>query len=97
MYAAIATAFATRAAGTNDLCAAFDALFIDCLLEWEDIAAGRMEEEEITKRWGRMMTLRLTADRKALPHGLPRNQRLLKLAIEDARTDFQNTYPTEET
>ena len=42
------------------------------------------------------MTLRLTADRKALPHGLPRKPRLLKLATEDARAYFQNIYPTEE-
>ncbi len=91
-----AVPYAARFAGTNDLCAAFDALFIDALLEWEEIAAGRMDEEKITKRWGRLMTLRLAADRKALPHGLPRRPGLLKLATEDASAYFESTYLTEE-
>ena len=76
--------YSARFAGTNDLCAAFDALFIETLLEWEDIAAGRIDEEKITKRWGRLMTLRLAADRKALPHGLPRKAKLERLAKQDA-------------
>ncbi len=48
-----------------------------------------MEEDRITKRWGRLMTLRLAADRKALPHGLPRKQKLEKLAAADANAYFQ--------
>ena len=91
-----AVPYVARFSGTNDLCAAFDALFIDALLEWEEIAAGRMEEDRITKRWGRLMTLRLAADRKALPHGLPRRDRLIRLATEDAMAYFQTSYLTEE-
>jgi len=71
------------------------ALFIEALLEWEEIAAGRMEEEEITKRWGRLMTLRLAAYRKALPHGLPRRPKLEKLAAADARAYCRSLYPEE--
>jgi hypothetical protein len=89
--------YSARAAGTNDLCAAFDALFIEALLEWEEIAAGRMDEERIIKRWGRLMNVRLAADRKALPHGLPRRASLMRLATEDAKAYFQATSITEET
>ena len=91
-----AVPYAARFAGTNDLCAAFDALFIDALLEWEEIAAGRMDEEKITRRWGRLMSLRLAADRKALPHGLPRRDRLMRLATEEATAYFQIIDMTEE-
>jgi hypothetical protein len=75
------------------LCASFDALFIEALLEWEDIAAGKIHAAEITKRWGRLMTLRLAADRKALPHGLPPRAKLMKLASEDAQLYMRTIYP----
>jgi len=90
-----AVPYAARFTGTNDLCAALDALFIEALLEWEEIAAGRIKEETITKRWGRLMTLRLAADRKALPHGLPRRRKLERLAAEDANAYFKSLYPEE--
>ena len=81
--------------GTNALCSALDALFIDCQMEWEDIFAGRLDEVEITRRRHKMMTLRLNADQKNLPNALPRRERLLKLAESDAEACFNNTFPDE--
>jgi hypothetical protein len=87
--------YAARFSGTNDLCASFDALFIEALLEWENIAARRIEADEITKGWGRLMTLRMEADRKALPQGLPPRAALMKPATADAQAYFKTMYPTE--
>ena len=54
------------------------ALFIDALIAWEDIAAAQLDEDKIRKRWGRLMSVRLAADRRHLPHGLPRRPEAAK-------------------
>ncbi len=87
--------FAARFRGTNALCSALDALFIDCQMEWEDIFAGRLDEVEITRRRHKLMTLRLNADQKNLPNALPRRERLLRLAESDAEAYFSSTFPNE--
>jgi hypothetical protein len=48
------------------------------MLEWESIAAAEWDEEKIRKRWARLAELRRVADKKALPHGLPRRPKLEK-------------------
>jgi hypothetical protein len=83
--------FAARFRGTNALCSTFDALFIDCQMEWEDIFAGRLDEGEITKRRHKLMKLRHDADVKNLPNGLPVRKVLLKLAEANAAAYFKNT------
>jgi hypothetical protein len=80
---------------TNALCSTFDALFIDCQMEWEDIFAGRLDEAEISKRRHKMMKLRHDADVKNLPNGLPARKSLLRLAEADAAAYFRNTFATE--
>jgi hypothetical protein len=83
---------AARFRGTNTLCATLDALFIDCQMEWEDVYAGRLDEAEIIKRRHKLMILRLDADQKNLPNALPVNNKLLRLAKEDATTYFHATF-----
>ena len=83
--------FAARFRGTNALVVALDALLIDCLMEWEDIYAGRLDEGEIAKRRHAMMKHRLDVEVKNLPNGLPVRRALFKLAEADAATYFQNT------
>lgn len=87
--------FAARFRGTNALCSALDALFIDSQMEWEDIAGGRLDEAEVIRRRHKLMMLRLNADQKNLPNGLPRSDRLLKLAEADAEAYFGNMFTAE--
>jgi hypothetical protein len=82
--------FAARFRGTNALVAALEALLIDCQMEWEDIFAGRLDEGEIAKRRHSMMKLRLEADVKNLPNGLPVRKALFRLAEADAAVYFKN-------
>jgi hypothetical protein len=89
-----ATPFATHLHGTNELCSAFETLFIGALTEWEqDIAAGRIDETKIRKSWSRLMTARADADKKALPRGLAANAKLKVLAKAEADAYFKGLYP----
>jgi hypothetical protein len=91
-----ATPFAAHLQGVNDLCSAFESLFIGALQEWEqDIAAGRIDEMKIKQSWGRLMTSRADADKKALPRGLRRKRKLEKLAKSEASAYFKNLYTKE--
>ncbi len=91
-----ATPFAAHLHGTNELCSAFESLFIGALQEWEqDVAAGRVDEAKIRKGWGRLMTSRADAEKKALPRGLPVNRKLQKLAKAEADAYFVSLYPEE--
>ena len=84
--------WAARFTGTNELCAAFDALLIEAQLEWESIAAAEWDEEKIRKRWARLAELRRVADKKALPHGLPQKPKLEKLAKASATAYIRGLY-----
>jgi hypothetical protein len=86
--------FTARYRGTSALVATLDALLVDCLMEWEDIYAGRLDEGEIAKRRHAMMKHRHEADAKNLPGGLPVRRKLFSLAETDAATYFTNTYQT---
>jgi hypothetical protein len=89
-----ATPFAAHLHGTNELCSAFESLFIAAVQEWEqDIAAGRIEESKIKKSWGRLMASRADAEKKALPRGLPVRDTLRKLAKMEADAYFRGLYP----
>jgi hypothetical protein len=91
-----ATPFTAHLNGTNELCSAFESLFIGALQEWEqDIAAGRIDEVKIKKSWGRLMTSRADADKKALPRGLRPKPKFEKLAKALANAYFRSLYPEE--
>jgi hypothetical protein len=91
-----ATPFAAHLNGTNELCSAFESLFIGALQEWEqDISSGRVDEMKIKKSWGRLMTSRADADKKALPRGLRPKPKFEKLAKAQANAYFQSLYPEE--
>ncbi len=64
--------------------------------EWEqDIAAGRLAEAKIKNSWGRLMTSRADADKKALPRGLRRNRKFQDLAKAQADVYFERLYKEE--
>ena len=92
-----AVPFAARYRGTSAFVMTLDALFIDCQMEWEDIYAARLDEEEISKRRHAMLKRRHEADAKALPGGLPVRKELFALAEADAATYFTSTYGTRAT
>jgi hypothetical protein len=91
-----ATPFAAHLNGLNELCSAFESLFISALQEWEqDIASGRMEELKISKSWGRLMTSRMDADKKAVSRGLRRKPKFQRLAKTEADAYFKSLYSEE--
>ena len=91
-----ATPFAAHLNGTNELCSAFESLFIAALQAWEqDIGDGRMDDAKIKKSWGRLMTDRADAEKKALPRGLGRRRKFKRLAKEEADAYFGSLYPEE--
>jgi len=87
-----AVPFAVRLRGTSALCVALDALFIDALMEWEDVFAGRLDEAAINARRHKLMNLRHDADVKNLPNGLPIKKTLFRLAEIEASAYLQSTY-----
>jgi hypothetical protein len=87
-----ATGLPARARGTHALMIALDALFIDCQMEWEDVYAGRLDEDEIAKRRHALMVHRHEADAKNLPGGLRQRRKLLTLAERDAEAYFEAVY-----
>jgi len=89
-----AVPFGVRLRGTSALCVALEALFIDGQMEWEDIFAGRIDEDSINSRRHKLMKLRHEADAKNLPTGLPVRKRLFELAEMDAKAYFISTYQT---
>ncbi|HUB11704.1 MAG TPA: hypothetical protein VMB34_07075 [Acetobacteraceae bacterium] len=89
-----AVPFSARFRSTNALLVALEALLIDCQMEWEDIYAGRLDENEINKRRHAMMKLRHEAEVKNLPNGLPVRSKLFRLAEDDAAAYFRNTDQT---
>jgi hypothetical protein len=90
-----AMGYTTRLRGATALSFALEALFIDCLMEWEDVFGGKIEANEITKRRHKLMTLRHDADRKYLPTPLPVRPNLLKLAEAEASDYLKTLFPSE--
>ncbi len=82
--------YTSRLRGATALSFALDALFIDCLMEWEDVFGGKLDEGEITKRRHRLMSLRHDADRKHLPTPLPVRPSLLRLAEAEAKAYLES-------
>jgi RNA polymerase subunit RPABC4/transcription elongation factor Spt4 len=89
-------AIPARYAAISELCAGFNALFIEARQEWEEIAAGKRTEEQTRKAWGRLLDRRSQADRKAFPRGLPPEKKFKRLAKAEADAYFESQFPQEE-
>jgi hypothetical protein len=87
--------FAMHLRGTNTLCVSLEALFIDALMAWEDVRAGRFDEHELKTRRHTLMKLRHETEVKALPNGLPLRKKPFELAETDAFAYFNVTYHQE--
>jgi hypothetical protein len=65
-----------------------DSMFIDALLEWENIFSGKYSDEQISNRRHKLMKLQHDAERKFFPTGLPVKEKLFAAAQSEARDYF---------
>ena len=90
-----AVGYQSRLEGATALSFALEALLIDCLMEWENVYGGKLDEEEITRRRHKLMTLRHETERKHLPTPLPEQPDLSELAEAEASDYFKSHFPDE--
>jgi hypothetical protein len=81
-----------RHKAASALSMSLDALFIEVLYEWESVYAARLTTEEITERRRKLMRLRLEAEVKDFPTGLPESRRKLGVAEEAAAAYFDTLF-----
>jgi hypothetical protein len=65
-----------------------DSMFIDALLEWENIFSGKYSDDQISNRRHKLMKLQHDAERKAFPAGLPVKEKLFAAAQLEAKEYF---------
>ncbi len=65
-----------------------DSMFIDSLLEWENIFSGKYSDEQISNRRHKLMKLQHDAERKSFPTGLPVKEKLFAAAQSEAQDYF---------
>jgi hypothetical protein len=75
-----------KAAGEHTV--SLDSMFIDALLEWENIFSGKYSDEQISNRRHKLMKLQHDAERKASPTGLPVKEKLFAAAQLEAKDYF---------
>ncbi len=83
---------AARVRGTSTFVTELDMIVTDCLAEWEDIFAGRLEDAEIIARRHAIMKRRRQAKAKNLPAGLPNTVSIMRLAEQDADDYFKRMF-----
>ena len=81
--------------GAARLTQSLDALFIEAQFEWERIAAGKLEEEEISAARRRIMTVEHDLQAKHFPDGLARRPDLLKVAEAETAAYFKGLFDME--
>jgi hypothetical protein len=72
-----------------------DSMFIDALLEWENIFGGKYSDDQISNRRHKLMKLQHDAERKAFPTGLPVKEKLFAAAQVEAKEYFAGMYAIE--
>ena len=75
-----------RAASEHTI--SLDSMFIDALLEWENIFSGKYSDEQISNRRHKLMKLQHDAERKSFPTGLPVEEKLFAAAQLEAKDYF---------
>lgn len=69
-----------------------DSLFIDAQLEWENVFAGVLTNQQIVDRRHKLAKLQHEAEARHFPDGLPPDPRRFALAQQDAADYFKATY-----
>lgn len=89
--------FAKLHRAASDLTVAMETIWIDADAEWTDIYAGRLTDQEITKRLQKLRKLQLDAERKHFPDGFEPSPRLVELAEAETESYLRITYADEVT
>jgi hypothetical protein len=84
-----------RAAG--DLTVAMETIWIDADAEWTDIYAGRLTDQEVSKRLQKLRKLALDAEKKHFPDGFESDPKIAALAEQATAGYFEITYGDEVT
>lgn len=84
--------FAKLHRAASDLTIAMETIWIDADAEWTDIYAGRLTDQEITKRLQKLRKLQLDAERKHFPEGFEPDPKLVTLAEAETESYLRITY-----
>jgi hypothetical protein len=76
----------------SDLAETIDFLFIDAQFQWNSVKDGSLDSNEIMARWRKLAMLRLEAERKFFPDGIPGADQLRALAQDQSDAYFRATY-----
>jgi hypothetical protein len=69
-----------------------ETIWIDADAEWTDIYAGRLTDQEVSKRLQKLRKLQLDAERKHFPEGFEPEPRLVALAEQEAESYLRITF-----
>ncbi|MBI1682232.1 hypothetical protein [Caulobacter hibisci] len=89
--------FAKLHRAASDLTIAMEIIWIDADAEWTEIYAGRLTDQEISKRLQKLRRLRLDAERKHFPEGFEPDPKLVRLAESQTEDYLRVTYIDEVT
>ncbi|ENZ83126.1 MULTISPECIES: hypothetical protein [Caulobacter] len=87
--------FAKLHRAASDLTVAMETIWIDADAEWTDIYAGRLTDQDITKRLQKLRKLVLQAENKHFPDGFEYEAKLAALAEQETKSYFRITYESE--
>ncbi|MDR7118958.1 hypothetical protein [Caulobacter sp. BE254] len=87
--------FAKLHRAASDLTIAMETIWIDADAEWTDIYAGRLTDQEVSKRLQKLRKLQLDAERKHFPEGFEPDPKLIALAEQEAESYLRITFDDE--
>ena len=87
--------FAKLHRAASDLTIAMETIWIDADAEWTDIYAGRLTDQDISKRLQKLRKLQLDAERKHFPEGFEPDPKLVALAEQETESYLRITLDDE--
>jgi hypothetical protein len=83
---------ARRQKAASELAAILETLFIDAQFEWEIISSGTATRADTMTHYRKFAKLRLDAEKKYFPEGIPLHKKLYTLAVREASEYLSATY-----
>jgi len=83
---------AKRQQAAGEMAMVLETLFIDSQFDWEVIFTGEETSGEIMHRYRKLAKLKLDAEKKYFPHGVPTNLKLYELASQETNEYVLATY-----
>jgi hypothetical protein len=87
--------FAKLHRAASDLTVAMETIWIDADAEWTDIYAGRLTDQDVSKRLQKLRKLVLEAEKKHFPDGFEADPKIALLAQRETEGYFRITYGSE--